>query len=116
MATSLEQPQVKSVRRMPRPPALASRGLLFLHALAFVVGFGVVFTLLGLTASFFGQQMRTFAPILQRLGAILLVIFGLTTLGLFRWLAARIRNGAGYAANPAATALVSILDFFDNLL
>src|SRR4051794_15507591 len=116
MATSLEQPQVKSVRRMPRPPAPANRGLLFLHALAFVIGFGVVFTLLGLTASFFGQQMRAFAPILQRLGAILLVIFGLTTLGIFRWLSSRLRQGVDLTANPAAAALVSIFDFFDNLL
>jgi cytochrome c-type biogenesis protein len=116
MATSLEQTQVKAARTMPRPPAPAKRGLLFLHALAFVLGFGIVFTLLGLTASFFGQQMRTFAPILQRLGAMLLVIFGLTTLGVFRWISARMRNSTGYAANPAAAALVSIFDFFDNLL
>src|SRR4051795_8286454 len=105
MATSLEQPQVKSVRTTPRPPAPAKRGLLFLHALAFVIGFGIVFTLLGLTASFFGQQMRAFAPVLQRLGAILLIIFGLTTLGLFRWLSARIRQSTNFAANPAAEAL-----------
>jgi cytochrome c-type biogenesis protein len=116
MATSLEQPQVKSVRTMPRPPAPANRGLLFLHALAFVIGFGIVFTLLGLTASFFGQQMRAFAPVLQRLGAILLIVFGLTTLGAFRWLSARIRKSTDLDANPAAAALVSIFDFFNNLL
>jgi len=87
-----------------------------MHALAFVIGFTVVFTLLGLTASFFGQQMRAFAPILQRLGAILLVIFGLTTLGIFRWLSSRLRQGVDLTANPAAAALVSIFDFFDNLL
>ena len=79
MATSIEQIQPKAVRRMPQPPPPANRGLLFLHALAFVLGFGIVFTLLGLTASFFGQQMREFAPILQRLGAILLFIFSCIT-------------------------------------
>ena len=116
MATSLEQPQATRVRTMPRPPAPANRGLIMLHSLAFVLGFGIVFTLLGLTASFFGQQMRAFAPVIQRLGAILLVIFGLTTLGVFRWLADRIRQSTDLAANPAAAALVSILEFFNNLL
>lgn len=116
MATSLEQPQVQRVRTMPQPPMPANRGLILLHALAFVLGFGIVFTLLGLTASFFGQQMRAFAPVIQRVGAILLVIFGLTTLGVFRWLAARLRQSANLATNPAAAALVSILDFFNNLL
>jgi cytochrome c-type biogenesis protein len=40
----------------------------------------------------------------------------LTTLGVFRWLAGRIRQSTDLAANPAAAALVSILDFFNNLL
>lgn len=117
MATSLEQSQIKSVRTVPRPPTPpANRGLLFLHALAFVFGFGIVFTLLGLTASFFGQQMREYAPVIQRLGAILLVIFALITLGVFRWIAERIRQSTDINTNPAAEALVSILEFFNNLL
>jgi cytochrome c-type biogenesis protein len=116
MATSLEQAQVKPIRRMPRPPAPANRGLILLHAFAFVIGFGVVFTLLGLTASFFGQQARAYAPIIRRLGAILLFIFGLTTLGVFRWIVGRIHQSTDLAANPAAAALVSILEFFNNLL
>ena len=103
-------------RTMPRPQPPANRGLILLHAFAFVFGFTLVFTLLGLTASIFGQVMNAFAPILQRLGAILLFIFGLTTLGVFRWLASRIRQSTDLAANPAAAALVSILDFFNILL
>jgi cytochrome c-type biogenesis protein len=117
MATSLDQSQIKPARTVPRPPTPpANRGLLFLHALAFVFGFGVVFTLLGLTASFFGQQLREYAPVIQRLGAILLVIFALTTLGVFRWLAERVRQSTDINTNPAAAALVSILEFFNNLL
>jgi cytochrome c biogenesis protein CcdA len=85
MATSLEQTHVKPVRTMPRPPAPGNRGLIFLHALAFVFGFGLVFTLLGSAAGLFGQRLTVYEDIIQRLGAILLVIFGLTTLGVFRW-------------------------------
>ena len=118
MATSLEQSQIKPARSVPRPPTPpANRGLIFLHALAFVFGFGIVFTLLGLTASFFGQQMREFAPVLQRLGAILLVIFALTTLGVFRWIAERIRRRTPTLPPiQPPPRLVSILEFFNNLL
>jgi cytochrome c-type biogenesis protein len=116
MATSLEQPQVKPARSIPRIPVPANRGLIFLHALAFVIGFGAVFTLLGSAAGLFGQRLTTYLPAIQRLGAILLVIFGLTTLGVFRWIANRIRQSTDLAANPAAAALVSILGFFDTLL
>jgi cytochrome c-type biogenesis protein len=116
MATSLEQTHVKPVRTMPRPPAPGNRGLIFLHALAFVFGFGLVFTLLGSAAGLFGQRLTVYEDIIQRLGAILLVIFGLTTLGVFRWLANRIRQSTDVATNPAAAALISILDFFNNLL
>lgn len=116
MATSLEQTHVKPVRTMPRPPAPGNRGQIFLHALAFVFGFGLVFTLLGSAAGLFGQRLTVYEDIIQRLGAILLVIFGLTTLGVFRWLANRIRQSTDVATNPAAAALISILDFFNNLL
>ncbi len=116
MATSLEKAQVSPARTLPRPQPPANRGLILLHAIAFVFGFTLVFTLLGLTASIFGQLMNDFAPILQRLGAILLFIFGLTTLGVFRWLSDRIRPSIDLAANPAAAALVSFLDFFNILL
>ena len=119
MATSLEQskvaPQASSGRRLP-PPASTNRGLIFLHALAFVFGFGLVFTLLGSAAGLFGQRLTAYADIFQRVGAILLVIFALTTLGVFRWLSDRIRQSTDIRVNPAAAALVSILEFFNNLL
>lgn len=115
MTTSLEQPQIKPARSIPRP-AVANRGLVFLHALAFVFGFTLVFTLLGSAAGLFGDRLTAYADVLQRLGAILLVIFGLTTLGVFRWLSDRIRQSTNIAANPAAAALVSIFDFFNTLL
>lgn len=116
MATSLEQTQVKRATTMPRPPQSTNRGLIFLHALAFVFGFGLVFTLLGSAAGLFGQRLTAYEDSLQRLGAILLVIFGLTTLGVFRWLADLIRKQSNLTTNPAAAALVSILEFFNNLL
>jgi cytochrome c-type biogenesis protein len=108
---------VAATRRATTPPVgEASRAAIFLHALAFVFGFGAVFTLLGSAAGLMGQSLHPYLPAIQRLGAIMLVIFGLTTLGLFRRAARAIRSRTDVRQNPAAAALVSILDFFNTLL
>ncbi len=56
----------------------------FLHAVFFVLGFGLVFTILGSAAGLLGRSLNIYLPLLQRFGAIMLVIFGLATLGVFR--------------------------------
>lgn len=93
-----------------------SRLAIFLHALAFVLGFTLVFTLIGSAAGLLGKNLNAYLPMIQRLGAILLTIFGLVTLGVFRWLVNLLRARIDLNANPAAAALVSILNFFNTLL
>lgn len=94
----------------------SSRLAVFLHALTFVAGFTVVFTLIGSAAGLIGQNLNSYLPMLQSIGAILLVIFGLVTLGVFRWLADWL-NRQGYTEqNGAAAALAKVLDFFNTLL
>ncbi len=93
-----------------------SRSTTFLHALAFVLGFTLVFTVLGSAAAFVGQELNRYQEVIQRLGAVLLVIFGLVTLGVFKWIVGQIRARADLAANPALAALVDVLDFFNTLL
>ncbi len=104
----------------PRQPANKGEGerlIVFLHALAFVIGFSVVFTLIGSAAGLIGNQLTNDKlQIIQRLGAILLVIFGLVTLGVFRWLVNLLSTHTDLKTNPASAALVSILDFFNTLL
>jgi cytochrome c-type biogenesis protein len=116
MATSLEQPSITTSRTAPQPVVQASRGQVFMHAVAFVLGFTAVFTLLGSAAGLLGQSLNQYLPVIQRLGAIMLVIFAMTTLGVFSRLANYIRGRADLAVNPAAAALVSIFDFFNALL
>jgi cytochrome c-type biogenesis protein len=53
---------------------------------------------------------------MRRLGAILLVIFALITLGFVHRLAQWLRAHIDLHANPAAAALVDVLEFFNNLL
>ncbi|MEZ4861516.1 MAG: cytochrome c biogenesis protein CcdA [Caldilineaceae bacterium] len=94
----------------------SSRLVVFLHAVAFVLGFAAVFTLIGSAAGLIGQSLNAYLPIIQRFGAILLVIFGLTTLGVFRWLVSKIEASTDVNTNPAAAGLVSLLQFFNTLL
>ncbi|MBW7884611.1 MAG: sulfite exporter TauE/SafE family protein [Caldilineaceae bacterium] len=88
----------------------------FYHALAFVVGFSVVFVLLGLAAGLLGQGLSRYLPLIQRVGALLLVVFALTTLGVFRRLVAYISGHSDLEQNRLAAVTVSALRFFDSLL
>jgi len=93
-----------------------SRLTVFLHALTFVIGFTAVFTLIGSAAGLIGQNLNRYLPMLQSIGALLLVIFGLVTLGVFRWVVDWL-NRQGYSErNGAVAALVKVLDFFNTLL
>lgn len=92
------------------------RHVVFLHALAFVFGFAAVFTLLGSAVGLLGQNLNFYMRPIQQFGAVLLVVFALVTLGVFRWLANRLRSAIDLQQNPAAAALVSFLEFFNALL
>src|SRR5258708_26672241 len=60
------------------------RGTAMLHALWFVAGFSLVFVLLGAGASAVGHLLRDYQVWLGRLGGVLLILFGVYLLGLFR--------------------------------
>lgn len=92
------------------------RLVVFLHALAFVFGFTAVFTLIGSAAGLLGQNLNFYLRPIQQIGAVMLVIFALITFGGFRWLANRLRTTIDLPQNPAATALVNFLEFFNALL
>lgn len=60
------------------------RQAILLHAALFVVGFSAVFILLGATASFLGQFFRAWEVWVARVGGLLILVFGLHLLGVFR--------------------------------
>lgn len=68
--------------------AMPARGLILLHATAFVVGFSVVFVALGASASLLGVFLLTHRLVLRHLAGALIILFGLHTAGLLRisWL------------------------------
>ncbi|MEO5966390.1 MAG: cytochrome c biogenesis protein CcdA [Candidatus Limnocylindrales bacterium] len=54
------------------------------HALAYVAGFGTVFTVLGVTATFAGGVIADYLGALRIIGGIVLVVMGLSLAGLLR--------------------------------
>jgi cytochrome c-type biogenesis protein len=68
-------------------PASATRHV-FLASLAFVAGFSLVFVALGATASTLGAFLFRRISLLEKIAGVLLIIFGLHTIGVLRipWL------------------------------
>jgi len=64
--------------------ASPSRWLALRHAAAFVLGFGVVFTVFGLTATFAGGPLFDYLPWLRRVGGMILIVLGLSLAGIFK--------------------------------
>ncbi len=64
--------------------ATPSRWMALRHAIAYVAGFGAVFTLLGVSATFAGGVMADYVGTLRFLGGALLVILGLSLAGILR--------------------------------
>jgi cytochrome c-type biogenesis protein len=61
-----------------------NRLITFLHGVAFVLGFSVVFITLGVAASVLGGVFFGLRTWLARIGGIIVIIFGLHMLGVFR--------------------------------
>jgi cytochrome c-type biogenesis protein len=59
-----------------------SRWTALRHAIAYVAGFGSVFTILGVTAAFAGGVMADYIPQLRTIGGVILVVMGLSLAGL----------------------------------
>src|SRR5205814_614650 len=65
-------------------PAGPSRWTAFRHALAYVAGFGAIFTLLGITATFAAAGLSPWMPVLREIGGVILVLLGLNLAGILR--------------------------------
>lgn len=61
-----------------------NRFITFTHGLAFVLGFSVVFITLGVASSAFGRLLFDLRFILSKVGGIVVIIFGLHMIGIFR--------------------------------
>jgi cytochrome c-type biogenesis protein len=67
-----------------REARAAERTRLVALTVAFVLGLAIVFTLLGASASLVGQVFLAYRPLVLKLGGLLIVLFGLHLIGVFR--------------------------------
>ena len=76
--------QLTVVAVVGRANAIPSRWLAVRHAIAYVLGFGAVFTILGITATFVGGPLADYLPALRMIGGVLLIVMGLNLAGILR--------------------------------
>lgn len=76
--------QLSAVAVVGRADGHPSKWLAVRHALAYVVGFGAVFTILGITATYAAGPLFDYLPILRQLGGVLLIVLGLNLAGVLR--------------------------------
>ncbi len=69
---------------MTLPEVSGRRRAALLHALLFVAGFSLVFVLLGASATALGRALNYYQVWLQRVGGVLIIIFGFLCLGVFK--------------------------------
>ena len=76
--------QLTAVAVVGRSSGAMSRWLAIRHGAAYVIGFGAVFSVLGLTATYLAGPLVDYLPILRQLGGILLILLGLNLAGIFQ--------------------------------
>jgi cytochrome c-type biogenesis protein len=76
--------QLSAVAVVGRAEGRASRWFAVRHALAYVVGFGAVFTILGVSATYAAGPLFDYLPILRQVGGVLLIVLGLNLAGVLR--------------------------------
>lgn len=69
---------------MTLPEVTGRRRAALAHALLFVAGFSLVFVLLGASATALGRALNYYQVWLQRVGGVLIILFGLLCLGVFK--------------------------------
>jgi cytochrome c-type biogenesis protein len=76
--------QLTAVAVAGRTAGVPSRWLAVRHALAYVAGFGLVFTVLGTTATYVAGPLVDVLPALRVAGGLILIVLGLNLAGLIR--------------------------------
>jgi len=81
----------------------------FLHALAFVLGFSIVFVTLGASVALVGYALHRYIVWVQRIGGVLIILFGLATMGLIKLPFLYVDRRVQMQARPRLGYLSSVL-------
>jgi len=76
--------QLSAVAVVGSASGTMTRWLAIRHAAAYVAGFGVVFTILGLTATYLAGPLVDVLPVLRQVGGVVLILMGLNLAGVLR--------------------------------
>jgi len=91
----------------------AQRAHTFFHALAFVVGFSLVFVVLGVSVGLMGQVIQRYMVLLRQIGGLALVVLGLNVAGVLKipWLYSekKVHYRPGARASYLASFLVGVV-------
>ncbi len=88
-----------------------ARRTAIVHALLFVLGFSLIFIALGATATVLGRVLLAYRGVLSRVGGLLIILFGLYTLGAVRLGALSVERRVHLADKPVGylgTVLVGV--------
>ncbi|HEX5140385.1 MAG TPA: cytochrome c biogenesis protein CcdA [Dehalococcoidia bacterium] len=88
------------------PEATAGRRETMSHALAFVTGFGVVFTAIGASVGLVGGFVADQMPTLEKIAGVFLIVLGLNLMGVLKipWLYRTYTIGSGTSAGGGSLA------------
>jgi cytochrome c-type biogenesis protein len=73
-----------AARATQTPPGETSRARVFLHGVCFVIGFSILFTMLGAVAFSLSQLLAPYRTWITRIGGALIAVFGISMTGLVR--------------------------------
>jgi cytochrome c-type biogenesis protein len=62
--------------------SLRIRRITIIHSLMFILGFSSVFVSLGATATYFGNLLASYQPVIMKVGGILIIVLGIHFTGL----------------------------------
>jgi len=93
-----------TVEDRDRQARLAQRRAVLTHGGMFVLGFSAVFIALGASATFIGAALQYYGDWVQRVGGVLLILFGLYMIGAFRFAAASREWRYQFSNRPAGYA------------
>jgi cytochrome c-type biogenesis protein len=93
----------------------ATRWRTFSHALAFVLGFSLVFVLLGASVAFFGYALNPYLPVIVKVGGVVLILFGLYVAGALSWIADRVQQ-RGWDRNAIGATYLAFVNGLARLL
>ncbi|WP_423223620.1 cytochrome c biogenesis CcdA family protein [Candidatus Amarolinea aalborgensis] len=88
----------------------------FLHAVFFVLGFTSIFVLLGATASAVGQLLNQEVYTIQKIGGVIVILFGLHMMGLFTAIERAIQARPTWRDSVVGQVALPALKWFNSLL